>query len=287
MKIRVREYIAAYTYLSPAVLIVGGFIFYPLIYNLWLSLTKVPLGPAENPLFVGFKNYASLFGSPQFGKAFLDSFIFTIGTVFGCIILGLAVALVLNEEFAGKKTARVFALLPYGAPIIGAAMVWKFMLHPTFGVVNYLFVDIIPLLKTPINWTDAPEFAMPAVIVFDTWRYFPFAYLFSLAGLQRIPKMYYEAAKVDGASVWRRFISITLPEMRYILATLFLIRWIWNFNKFADIYLLSTSVEVMPVFLYQKGFQAFNLGLAAAVSTILFILLLLFAVPFIRRVLEL
>lgn len=286
MKIRTRQTIVAYTYLGPAILLIGGLIFYPLIYSVWLSFTKVPLTPGESPVFVRLSNYASLLNSSDFRYSFLSSFVFTSTTVFGSIILGLGVALVMHESFRGRFLVRGISLLPYFAPIISVALIWKFMLHPILGIFNYLFVDVIAIFSQPIPWATGPAYALQAVIVFDIWRYFPFAYLFILAGLQRIPDTYYDAAKVDGASAWQCFKFITLSELRYILAVLFLIRWIWNFNKFTDIYLFTSTVEVMPVYLFREGFQAFNLGMAACVAVILLLLQLAFVIPFIRLVLR-
>jgi len=287
MKLRIREYIVGYSFLAPALLVVIGLLFFTLVYNIWLSFTEVPLSPQKSPAFVGLRNYIFLFTSSGFKQAFLTSFVFTAFTVFGSVVLGLGIALVMHQEFRGRYLVRVLSLLPYGAPLIGAALVWQFMLHPIFGIFNYIFVNVIPIFSEPIAWTGSPKYSLQAVIIFDIWRYFPFAYLFILAGLQRIPDVYYDAAKVDGASAWQCFVSITLPELRYILAVLFLIRWIWNFNKFADIYLLTTTVEVMPVFLYEKGFQAFDLGIAASVAVVLLIMQLIFAIPFIRGTLKL
>jgi multiple sugar transport system permease protein len=286
MTLKARRYAAAYIYLSPAVVVVVGLIIYPMIYNVWLGFSQVPIVPGAEPEFVGFENYTKLLRSSAFRRAFVNSFVFTGATVVGSISVGLLVALVANESFRARAVVKVVALLPYAAPVIGTALIWKFMLHPTFGIINYLLVDVFGLLSQPVSWTNSPNVALPSVIVFDSWRYFPFAFLFCLAGLQRIPRDYYEAATLDGASVVQRFWYITLPELRFILATIFLLRWIWNFNKFTDIYLFTTTVDVLPVFLYQRGFQAFDLGTAAAVANILVILLLAFAMPFTRKVLK-
>lgn len=281
-----RKLTTAYTFIFPTVLALGGLIFYPLVYNLWLSFYKVSLTPGEPPTFVGFGNYINLVTASGFGEAFANSFIFTFFTVVGSILVGLGVALVLNEKFKGNKIIKIAALLPYITPVIAAAMAWKFILHPVFGVVNYVFVDIIPLFSEPIPWTSSPQFGLPTVIIFDIWRFFPFAFLFILAGLKAIDKNLYDAAKIDGASTWQSFLNVTLPQLKYILGVIFLIRWMWNFNKFTDIYLLTENVEVLPVFLYELGFTTYNLGLAAAVATILFLLLMVLVIPYIQRVFE-
>lgn len=281
-----REARLGYWLIAPTVLLISGLIFYPIIYNLWLSLQKMNMNPANPSTFVGLKHYLDVLQDGDFWISFKTSIIFTVSTVLGTTLLGLGVAILLNRKFPGRSLVRGIILLPYVAPVISLVFGWKYLFHPVFGMANYILVDLLHFLPQHINWVESPQYALYAVIVFNIWRNFPFSFLMILAELQSISKSLYEAAEVDGASGWDKFKHITLPELRFVLGALVILRTIWNFYKFDEIYLLSSSVVTIPVYVYEKAFSNFNFGQGAAIATILFVFVLGFILYYVRRVLK-
>jgi len=275
-----------YILILPTVVMIAGLIFYPIGYNLVLSLFKVTLSPAKPNIFVGLSHYIEVLTDTEFWLSFKTSIIFTFTTVVGTTLLGLGVALLLNKDFKGRTVLRGMVLLPYVTPLISLVFGWKYLFDPVFGMFNYVFVDIIHLFPQHLNWIESPQYAIYAVIIFNIWHNFPFSFLMILAELQSISANLYEAAEVDGASSWQKFMHITLPELKFVIGALVILRTIWNFYKFAEVYLLSPVVETLPVYIYEKAFANYNFGEGAAIATILFIFVLGFILYYVRRVLE-
>ncbi len=221
-------------------------------------------------------------------------------TIFGTllsILLGLFAAQLLSPPFAGRQLLRGLFLFPYVAPVIAVAFTWVFLLDPFAGTINALLLkygfvhDPIPFLSQrywPVHFfgmTIQVPLALTMVILFEGWRYFPFAFLFILARLQAIPSELYEAARVDGAGIWASFRYVTLPQVVGILATLFLLRFIWTFNKFDDIFLLTggaAGTETITIKVYDYAFARANLGEGAAQAVVLFAILALFLTVYFR-----
>lgn len=275
-----------YWLVLPTLVLIVGLIFYPVIYNLWLSLHKVNMNPTKPNIFIGLSHYWNVVTDMDFWIALKTSIIFTVTTVVGTTLLGLGVALLLNKEFKGRSIVRGIILLPYVAPVISLVFGWKYLFHPVFGMVNYILVDLLHLLPQHINWVESPQFAIYTVILFNIWRNFPFAFLMILAELQSISSVLYEAAEIDGATGWQKFTYVTLPGLKYVMGALVILRTIWNFYKFDEIYLLSRSVVTVPVYVYEKAFSNFNFGEGAAITTILFILVMSFILYYVKKVLE-
>jgi multiple sugar transport system permease protein len=249
-------------------------------------MQEVNMNPIQPNTFVGLAHFIDILTDLDFWISFRTSLIFTITTVIGTTVLGLAVALLLNRDFPGRSVIRGVILLPYVTPVISAVFGWKYLFNPVFGQANYFLVDILHLFPQHINWIESPAFAIYAVIIFNIWRNFPFAFLMILAELQSISASLYEAAEVDGASAWQKFKHITLPELKFVLGALVILRTIWNFYKFSEVYLLSASVNVLPVYIYEKAFASYDFGQAAAISAILFIFVLGFIMFYVKKVLE-
>lgn len=282
LTIREKEILLGYLLIGPAVILVAITLVYPLLYNAYLSFTDVPLSPAESPTWVGTAHYESLTADPEFWIATRNTFIFTLFSDLGATIIGLGVALLFTKEFFGRRLARGLVLLPYIAPLIASAFVWRWIWDPAFGIGPYLFADLLGFYDSTTDLRNS----LSMVVVFESWRYYPFAFLIILARLQAIPSELYEAARIDGASRWAQFKDITLPELKFVIATVFLIRWIWNFNVFADIWLFTRDVPVLGVFVYVTGFSQFEQGYAAAVSMIMLAFLIVFLTVYVKFVLE-
>jgi len=291
----------AFWMLFPTFMVVLAFVIFPVIWNLWLSLKPVSLGDLRGVSLFEFnmtlENYRKVFGDPEFGTVLLTTLIYTTAGSVLSILLGLMAALLVHGEFPGRSILRGLFISPYIAPVVAVTFAWSFILDPQLGVLNWLAVDK-GLLAQPIpflsqRWWDLDllgvrvrvPMALTSVILFEGWRYFPFAFLFILARLQAIPDELYQAASVDGAAPFQRFFHITLPQLSAVLSTLFLFRFIWTFNKFDDIFLLTrgqAGTKVLTIRVYDYAFGEFNIGASSAVAMVLFGVLSVFLLVYFR-----
>lgn len=269
----------AYGLLLPTFLIVMVIVVFPMIWNTVLAFRPVRLRDLPDlRLFSleGFTldNFERMFNSRGFGETLVRTFVYTIVGTLLAILFGLIAALIVRDRFPGRGAVRGFMLFPYVAPIISVALIWKMMFNAQYGLVNEL---IVALGGRRTDFLFAPATAFIMVLLFQAWRYFPFAFLFILARIQAIPDDLYEAAKVDGAAPSQRLWHITLPQLRAVFGTLFLLRFIWTFNKFDDIYLLTggaAGTNVITIEVYDQLFSARNVGTAAATAVILALVLI-------------
>jgi len=244
-------------------------------------------------------NYARIFNAREFWKVLSVTFTYTIFGTLGALLLGLFAAQLLNTTFVGRPILRGLFLFPYVAPVIAVAFTWVILLDPFSGTFNAILVRM-NVTDEGINFfgqrvvdlnilglTFEFPLALATVIAFEAWRYFPLSFLFILARMQSISADMYEAAEVDGATPFQQFRHISLPQLAGILSTLFLLRFIWTFNKFDDIFLLTggaAGTRTLTVDVYEKGFALSDLGAGAAVAVVIFVLLLTFAVIHFRFV---
>ncbi|WP_428242227.1 carbohydrate ABC transporter permease [Gynuella sp.] len=270
---------------APAVGIIGLLVVYPIAFNIYLSFFDVQLNGDKH--FVGIHNYTTLLSNTEFYHSAWTSLIYLMGTVAGTTMLGLAAALLMNQQFRFRNTARSLILLPYFAPVISVVFGWQFIFDPVNGIYNHLVVDVLSLTGTRRNLIGDPDTALWVVIVFDIWKHFPIAYLLLLAKLQSIPRDLYEAAAIDGHGPWGRFWAVTLPEIRFVLGTVILLRLIWNLNRFEEVFLLAPNVKTLPVFTYYQAFTGvIDQGLAATVSVLQLLLLTGLIWYYVRKVLK-
>jgi len=228
-------------------------------------------------------------------KAFIDllstTFYYTFFGTIGAIVFGILAAQMVNQKFFGRTFMRSVLLFPYVAPVVALAYTWELLLDPTSGTLNNLLINY-QIIDGPINLLGQKyvnlnilgfdfklRLALTTVIIFEIWRYFPLAFLFILARLQAVPKELYEAADVDGANPVQKFLNITLPQILAVISILFMIRFIWNFNKFEDIFLLTggaSGTRTLPINVYQQGFSIGNIGMGSAVSIVIVVFLIIF-----------
>lgn len=244
-------------------------------------------------------NFARIFDSREFWSVLWVTIAYTVFGTLGALVLGLFAAQILNKPFKGRAIIRGLFLFPYVAPVIAVAFTWVILLDPFNGTFNAILqrmnvtdagVNFFGQRALPIDifgLTIEFPLALATVIAFEAWRYFPLSFLFILARMQSISSDMYEAAEVDGASPLQQFWHISLPQLLGILSTLFLLRFIWTFNKFDDIFLLTggaAGTRTLTVDVYEQGFALSNLGAGAAVAVAIFILLLVFAVFYFKFV---
>ncbi len=297
--LQAREARLAWALVLPTALIVFGLVVFPAIFSIWISFRDVGLknlGDVFHAPFVGLENYrhvlndfAFKFQGLQNWGAAVTSIVYSFSATILTLIVGLIAALLLNRPFRARGLARAIFLFPYVAPIVSVAFVWRWILDPRqSGVLNDVLMRL-GVIQLPKAYLATRGLALLLVIVFEAWRYFPFAMLMILARLQAVDKTLYEAADVDGASTWHKFWYVTLPELRYVLGAVFLLRLIWTFNKFDDIFLLTGGgfgTNVLPVLTYQFSFRSYNFGKGAANAMILLLILVVFLVVYVATVMR-
>ena len=271
-----REQLAGVLTISPALILILGLTLYPVAYSIWLSLLeKHSFFPQER--FVGIENYLYLWKDEEFWTSLWLGVVYSIWTIVFQVVLGVAAALILNETFVGRGLVRAIVLFPYMVPTIVAVILWKWLLNDMYGVVNYWMVTL-RIVRDPISWLGA-DHIMLSTIIMSIWQFFPFVLLSILARLQTIPPELYEAAKVDGASALRRFVHITLPQIRGILFVVILLRSIWMFTKFDTVWLMGEGagagrfIRTLPVYAYMRTLTYYQAGLGAALAVIMFAIL--------------
>lgn len=297
--LQAREARLAWFLILPTALIVFGLVLFPAIFSVWISFRDVGLGNLNDVFhapYVGLDNYRSVFndfafkyqGWHNWGAA-VTSVVYSFAGTGLALLVGLLAALLLNRPFRGRGMARAIFLFPYVAPIVSVAFVWRWILDPRpSGVLNDLLMRL-GIIQLPKAYLATRGLSLLLVVIFEAWRYFPFAMLMILARLQAVDKALYEAADVDGANAWHRFWYVTLPELRYVLGAVFLLRLIWTFNKFDDIFLLTGGgfgTNVLPVLTYQFSFKSFNFGKGAANAMILLLMLIVFLAVYVSVVMR-
>ena len=280
-----REQLAGVLTISPALILILGLTLYPVAYSIWLSLLeKHSFFPQQR--FIGLENYFYLWKDAEFWSSLWLGIVYSIWTIVLQVVLGMAAALILNETFVGRGLVRAIVLFPYMVPTIVAVILWKWLLNDMYGVVNYWMVAL-RIVKDPISWLGA-DHIMLSTIIMSIWQFFPFVLLSILARLQTIPEPLYEAAKVDGASAFRRFVHITLPQIRGILFVVILLRSIWMFTKFDTVWLMGEGagagrfIRTLPVYAYMRTLTYYQAGLGAALAVIMFAILVVCTVIYFR-----
>lgn len=246
----------------------------PIGYALWMSLFTSPIG---SPAFVGGANYIDLLTTSEFWYFLWNSVLYAVSTTVLSLLIGLGLALVVNQRVRGGNVLRTMMIFPYLIPTLVVVFMWKFILSPQVGVLNQWLLQG-GLIQDSIAFFGSTTWAMPAVIVTSVWKFGSFAFFILLARLQAIDPDLYERARVEGASTWQAFRDITLPNLRGAILIILLVRGIWMFNKF-DIIFLSThggplkATTTLPIRIYELAFNAVEFGSATALAGIMFFFL--------------
>ncbi len=270
--------------LAPSILLVILLIGYPMVNNFIISFFKVPLNPKKAMTFIGARNFIKTLTDAQFYTSLGVTVVLTFLIVTLSTAAGLGVAVLLNRQFVGKKLVKALVLLPYVVPSVSLIFAWKYMFNNTYGIVNYLFVDILHVFRQAPLWFDKPVSAFFLVVLFCVWKFFPYAFMSFYAILQTIDNTLYEAADVDGANGWQKFVVITLQEIKPILVTVVTLRTIWVFYMYTEISLLSSQVNTISVYLYNNAFALKDMGKAAAISIMLFAMIFTFIMAVRKKV---
>ena len=261
--------------LGPVLIAIFVLVIAPLVWGLRISLTDSRMIGLGFDTGLTFKNYRSVLTDPDTWNAIRVTTVFSVGTVVGSVLLGIAAALVLDREFIGRGIVRVLVILPWAVPHVVAALVWQWMYNPDFGVVNYGLL-LLPWVTATPKWLSDPQYALLAIILVHVCKTYPFAALLLLAGLQTISDDLYEASSIDGAGPVRRFFDITLPGLRRVLAIVVLLLLIWSFGNFVFIFLMTqggpAGATNALVVIYFEAFRFFKAGSAFSMGALLLLM---------------
>jgi len=273
---------AAWLFLTPALTLIGLFFFLPVVASFLLSFTDFDIYAIADPAnvrLIGLRNYVRLVESPIFWTALKNTFYFVLVGGPLTMVVSLGAALLVNAPLVRFKALfRALYFAPFITTLVAVAIVWRYLYHRQYGLINYALgaVGI-----APVDWLGDPHWAMPAIILLAVWKNFGYNMLILIAGLQAVPQELYEAAHLDGAGPWHRFRHVTLPMLRPTLVFVGLITMIGFFQLFAEPYVMTQggplrSTTSMVLLMYEEGFRWWRMGFAAAVTFVLFLVILAF-----------
>ncbi|ORM78401.1 ABC transporter permease [Pantoea deleyi] len=274
LSLRQREQRQAWVLLAPMLLVMLLLTAWPLVRTIWLSFTDAALiGSGEAPVWTGLDNYLYALGDPDFRASIWRTLYFTVVSVSIEGVIGVLVALLLNQRFVGRNVLRVLVILPWALPTIVNAMMWRLNFNPDYGSINALLTQL-GILDGYRSWLGSPDAALNAVMFADIWKNYPLVTLLVLAALQSIPDDLFEAARLDGASAWRRFRAITFPAIVAPLGVALVLRTIDAFKIFDIIYVMTRggpvdSTKTLSFFVYQESFSYLRAGSGAAYAILM------------------
>jgi arabinogalactan oligomer/maltooligosaccharide transport system permease protein len=277
----------AYLLLLPAALVVAVVVFYPFIYNLILSFSNMSLLHLRDWNLIGPRQYEKVFAEPNLYTVFFKTIVWTVLNVTFHVGIGIFLALLLVNKFRGRAIFRTLLILPWAVPPVVTALTWRGMFHYEYGAVNLILTKAFH--QTPIQWLNDPIGTFAACIITNVWLGFPFMMVVALGALQSIPKELYEAADIDGASAWRKLWTITLPLIRPVMIPAITLGLVWTFNKLDIVWLVSNggepadSTHILVSFVYKAAFVLYRYGYAAALSMVIFVILLIFGLLFLKK----
>ena len=261
--------------LAPAWLFLVALIGYPLVSVLMDAFSHAHLVNGNVGGFAGLENFEKVVSDSHFGPAVRNTLVWTVGSVVGEFAIGLGAAVLLNVRVRGQGFFRVATFIPWLVPIVVAGMTWEWILNPDFGIFNSLLTQS-GLVETPINFLGDKNWAMATVVFVNIWRTFPYYTISFLAAMQAIPDELYEAASLDGAGAWRRFWSVTMPQLRSVSLIIVFIHLIWTAVNFDFIWVMTQggpnyATITLPILIYRYSLQQYDVGAASALSTLMLI----------------
>ena len=263
-----------YLFIAPALLIIFIFMLVPIFLTVFLSVTDANILTVRNLDFdfIGFSNYLQFLRSGIFENVVTSTIIFVFGSVILTYVFGMYVAILLNQAIRLKPIFRGILILPWAVPQVVLVLIWKWMVNPQYGVLKYFLVGP-GLVSEDFTFLGNPNFAMLTLLIVSLWRSYPLASVILLAGLKTIPEELYEAASIDGANPFQKFIFITLPGLRYVSSVLVLLLTIWSVGNFVIIWLMTGGgpadrTAVLAIYSYINAFKFTKLGYGAAIGMI-------------------
>lgn len=262
----------------PAIIILSVTVLFPILKGVFVSFCSYKLRNLNNPTWNNFKNYKALFQSKEIYIFFKNTFVYVFFTVGIQFFIGMAIALLLNSKIRGRNIFRGLFLIPWTIPTVVVAILWRWMLHQQFGVLNYIFYHLGITSTVNVSWTTNPLLAMVAIIVASTWRQMPYMVVMILAALQSVDRNLIEASYIDGASKYQSLLNVTIPAIRPVLITSVWISLMQNFQMYTIIANMTgggptTSTTTLSVAAYKAAFQSYDFGKGAAIGVLWLVLL--------------
>lgn len=277
-------------FIVPSFLILLAVVFYPFIYNVVISFSNMNLRHIKDWHLVGITQYVKVFTEPtqpSVSVVFLKTIIWTVANVFFHVVVGVFLALLLNQRPRGRSVYRTLLILPWAIPQYIVALTWRGMFNYEYGSINQIITKYLGL--APVEWLKNPTEAFLACILTNIWLGFPFMMVVALGALQSIPHELYEAADIDGATWYHKLRAITLPLIKPVMVPAITLGIVWTFNNLNIVWLVSNGGEpsdqthILVSFVYKAAFNLYRYGYAAALSMVIFVLLLMFSVTFMRK----
>jgi arabinogalactan oligomer/maltooligosaccharide transport system permease protein len=282
-----RTHTLAWLLILPAFAAVFAIIVFPFVYNILLSFSNFSLRTFNQWRVVGFQQYAAVLRDPLFYTVFLKTVLWTAANLLFHVGLGVFLALLINRTLPAKPLFRVLLIVPWAVPQYITALTWRGMFNQEYGAVNLVLKQFLEM--NPVQWLTQPFEAFAACVVTNVWLGFPFMMVVALGGLQSIPAELYEAARVDGAGRWQTFRRITWPMLRPVMAPAITLGAIWTFNNVNVVWLVSNGGEpsdkthILVSYVYKAAFNLYRYGYGAALSVIIFLILLAFGAFYLHK----
>lgn len=283
-----RERIIVLQFILPSLIILGIFVFYPIVKTIMMSFQDwILISPSDEHAFVGLDNYKAVFEETHFGKMVSVTLIYTFFSVAGKMIIGLLVALLFNRPFRGRSFARGLMLVPWAMPTVVACNVFLISLDADYGILTVVLEKVFSVAGLDVF--AGTTSSLVAVILVAIWKNFPFISLMLLAALSGIPKDYYDAASIDGANALTKFRCVTWPQIKSIWNTLLVLQILWTIKEFELIYLItrggpSNATNVIGIDIYLNAFRNYKVGMASAEGVLLLLVCLVFTIIYFRGV---
>ncbi len=277
----------AYYMLLPAVIGIFSVVIFPFLFNIMLSLSNFSLRTFQNWQLVGFQHYREVLTEARFYGILLKTIIWTVVNIVFHVTLGVFLAVLINRTLPAKKTLRTLMIIPWALPQYITALTWRGMFNQEYGSINLILGRLFHL--SPIQWLSQPFEAFSACIITNIWLGFPFMMVIALGGLQSIPRELYEAARVDGASRFQQFRKITVPMLKPVMIPAIVLGIVWTFNNINVVWLVSNAGEpsdqthILVSYVYKAAFNLYRYGYGAALSMVIFLILLIFGIFFMKK----
>ena len=269
----------------PALLVMGLFTVYPMFEGLRIAFTNSNL-LKERWSYIGFQNFIRLLSDDVFWISLYHSVLLTTVVVFLQFVLGLILALAMNQKLPGMALFKSVIMASWVIPVAATVILFKFMAQPDIGLIN-IIIRSLGFEDLNRYWLGDPDAALPFIMLLHLWRNVPFYGVAFLAAMQTIPKTLYEAADMDGANAWNKFRYITLPGVRSMAIVMVTIHVLWTFNNFDFVYLATgggpvNATDVLPVYVYRQCWSSYTVGYGASIGTVMLLLLMLYFIAFIK-----
>jgi ABC-type sugar transport system permease subunit len=286
-RIEKHESLFAFFLVLPALLIVGFLYMYPLSYSFIISFFRSDIRK-PGTIFIGFQNYLEIFGRPDLLISFWRTIVFTVLSVSLEMVIGIAVALAFNEKFKGRGIARSVILIPWAIPPVVNGIIWNWLVHPKIGVFNFILTKL-HVIERYKPWLADPRWALNIIIMADAWKWTPLVVLLVLAGLQAIPDVLYDAARVDGAGKIRTFFAVTLPLLRWPILVTLILRTVEAIRIFDIIFIMTRGgpanrTKLTTFYVWEVAFKHHRMGFGSALAYLVTLLIVLFVFLYFRTI---